>query len=106
MPWRNSGLIQEVLLALGTSVAVVMGLLAKIAHEVKSGERERFFTRRLWLDAPALVVMITMAAGVNVYFGLDGWPAAAIAGVCGWAGPRSIDLLLMAAADRVRGAKK
>jgi len=65
MPWRNSGLIQEVLLALGTSVAVVMGLLAKIAHEVKRGERERFFTRRLWLDAPALVVMITIAAGIK-----------------------------------------
>ena len=47
-----------------------------------------------------------MAAGVNVYFNLDGWPAAAIAGVCGWAGPRSIDLILMAVADRVRGDKK
>ncbi|HAO02950.1 MAG TPA: hypothetical protein DCQ42_14840 [Halomonas sp.] len=106
MPWRNTGLIQEVLLALGTSVAVVMGLLAKIAHEVKSGERERFFTRRLWLDAPALVVMITIAAGINLYFDLTGWPASAVAAVCGWAGPRSIDLMLLALADRVRGGKK
>lgn len=105
MPWRNSGWLQEAILALFTAGAVVMGLIAKIVHEVKTGEREQFLTRRLWLDVPALIVMIVVAAGLNVWLELEGWPATAVAVVCGWAGPRSIDILLMAVTDRVRGGK-
>tara|TARA_B100000700_G_scaffold189815_1_gene209190 strand:- start:52876 stop:53199 length:324 start_codon:yes stop_codon:yes gene_type:complete len=107
MPWRNDPeWLQEALLAIVTAGAVIMGLIAKIAAEVKSGEREKFLTPRLWLDLPALVVMVVLAAGINVWLDLSGWPATAVAVVCGWAGPRSIDVILMAAADRVRGGKR
>ena len=106
MPWRNSGWLQEALLAVTLGGAVLMGFIAKVASEIKSGERERFFTRRLLLDVPALIVMCVIAAGLNIWLDLEGWPATAVAVICGWAGPRSIDVILMAAADRVRGAKK
>lgn len=106
MPWKNSDLFQELALIVVMSWAVIMGFVAKVAAEVKSGERDKFFTRRLLLDLPALVVMCTVAAGLNVWLELDGWPATAVAVVCGWAGPRSIDIILMAVADRVRGSNK
>lgn len=105
MPWRNSGWLQEALLAVTLGWAVLMGFIAKVASEIKSGERERFFTRRLLLDVPALIVMCVIAAGLNIWFELDGWPATSVAVICGWAGPRSIDIILMAVADRVRGGK-
>ena len=106
MPWKNSDLFQELMLVIVMGWAVVMGFIAKIAAEVKSGERDKFFTRRLLLDLPALIVMCTVAAGLNVWFELDGWPATAVAVMCGWLGPRSIDIILMAVADRVRGGNK
>ncbi|RTR01953.1 hypothetical protein [Halomonas nitroreducens] len=105
MPWRNTGWLQDALLALSAGGAVMMGLLAKIAHEVKMGHRPRFFTRRLWLDVPALAAMVAVAAGINVYFELEGWPGSAVGVVCGWLGPRSIDVMLMAVAERVRGGR-
>lgn len=105
MPWRNSGWLQEALLAATLAGAVIMGFIAKVAAEIKSGERDKLFTKRLLLDVPALIVMCVIAAGLNIWFELDGWPATAVAVVCGWAGPRSIDIILMAVADRVRGAK-
>ncbi|SNY95555.1 hypothetical protein SAMN04488142_0056 [Halomonas sp. hl-4] len=83
-----------------------MGFIAKVASEIKTGERDKFLTKRLLLDVPALVVMCVIAAGLNVWLELDGWPSTGVAVICGWVGPRSIDIILMAAADRVRGAKK
>jgi len=117
MPWKDTSWWQslidllsiwweDALLAASMGVAVMIGLLSKIAHEVKVGQRRRFVTRRLWLDIPALVAMVSVAAGINVYFDLTGWPSSAVGVVCGWLGPRSIDVLLMAAADRVRGGKQ
>ena len=105
MPWRNTGWLQEALLAVTLAGAVFMGFIAKIAAEIKSGERDKFFTKRLLLDVPALIVMCVIAAGLNIWFGLDGWPSTSVAVVCGWAGPRSIDVMIMAFADRVRGGK-
>ena len=106
MPWRNSGWFQEALLAITLAGAVLMGFIAKITAEIKTGERDRFLTRRLMLDVPALVVMCVIAAGLNVWLELEGLPSTAVAVICGWLGPRSIDIILMAAADRVRGSKK
>lgn len=116
MPWKDGGFLSvlldwlshqrhDVTVALSAGVTVMIGLLAKIAHEVKHGHRNRFVTRRLWLDVPALAAMVSVAAGINVYFGLTGWPSSAVGVACGWLGPRSIDILLMAVADRVRGGK-
>ncbi|MGM0858647.1 MAG: hypothetical protein ACQEW0_16440 [Pseudomonadota bacterium] len=105
MPWRNSGWLQEALLAITLAGAVLMGFIAKITSEIKSGERDKFLTKRLLLDVPALIVMCVIAAGINLWLSLDGWPATAVAVVCGWVGPRGIDIILMAAADRVRGGK-
>lgn len=116
MPWKDSNLWQAILslvdaywedalLAISVGIAVMTGLLAKIASEVKAGHREHFVTRRLWLDIPALVAMVSVAAGLSVYFELDGWPSSAVGVICGWLGPRSIDIILGAVADRVRGNK-
>lgn len=116
MPWKDSSfwqaLIQagelwweDALLAVSAGFAVMVGLLSKIAHEVNSGQRRRFVTRRLWLDVPALIAMVSVAAGISVYFELSGWPSSAVGVVCGWLGPRSIDVMLMAVAERVRGGK-
>lgn len=116
MPWKDSSWWQvlietlsiwweDALLAVSVGIAVMIGLLSKIAHEVQSGQRRRFITRRLWLDIPALIAMVSVAAGISVYFDLDGWPSSAVGVVCGWLGPRSIDVILLAVADRVRGSK-
>ncbi len=116
MPWKDASWWQALLdtfsvwredavLAVSAGVAVMIGLLAKIAHEVQAGQRRRFITRRLWLDIPALIAMVSVSAGISVYFELDGWPSSAVGVICGWLGPRSIDIILMAVADRVRGNK-
>lgn len=116
MPWKDPGWLhalmesfaawwEDAILAVSAGVAVMIGLLSKIAHEVQSGHRRRFITRRLWLDVPALIAMVSIAAGISVYFNLDGWPSSAVGVACGWLGPRSIDIILMAVADRVRGSK-
>jgi len=116
MPWKDSGLWQSLIgtlgiwredafLAMSAGIAVMFGLLAKIAAEVESGHRRRFVTKRLWLDIPALIAMTSIAAGISVYFDLDGWPSSAVGVICGWLGPRSIDFLLIAVAERVRGRK-
>lgn len=116
MPWKDSSWWQaliewlsiwweDAILAISTGIAVMFGLLAKIASEVKSGHRPRFFTRRLWLDVPALLAMVMVAAGINVYFELEGWETSAVGVICGWAGLRSVDVILLAVADRVRGSK-
>lgn len=114
MPWKDPGWLQalidaaaiwweDAVIAFSSGIAVMLGLLAKISSEVKSGHRPRFFTRRLWLDVPAVVAMVAVAAGINVYFGLEGWVSSAVGVSCGWAGLRSIDIILLAVADRVRG---
>lgn len=114
MPWKDSGWWQaliewlsiwweDAILAVSAGFAVMIGLLAKIASEVQTGHRRRFITRRLWLDIPALVAMVSVAAGINVHFELTGWPSSAVGVACGWLGPRSIDVILMAVAERVRG---
>ncbi|WP_027967306.1 hypothetical protein [Halomonas halocynthiae] len=105
MPWRNSGLLQEMLLAFTLAGAVIMGFIAKIAAEIKSGEREKFFTRRLLLDVPAMAVMFAIAAGVSERYGLVGWQSTGVGMIAGYVGPRGIDIILMAVADRVRGGK-
>ncbi len=105
MPWRNSGFLQEIMLAITLAGAVIMGFVAKILAEIKSGERDRFFTRRLLLDVPAMVVMFAIAAGISERYGLVGWQSSGLGVIAGYVGPRSIAIMLMAVADRVRGGK-
>lgn len=106
MPWRNGpGFIQELMLLLGTAGVVAMGMLAKIAAEVRDGKRDKFLSAKLWLELPAILVMTLVATGINVWFGLDGWVGNAVAVVCGWSGPRAIDAMIGAIADRVRGGR-
>lgn len=106
MPWKDpNGWFQEMLVVLTFAGAVAIGFLARTVAEVKTGERDAFFTRRLILDIPALVVMSTIAAGINVWLELPHYPATAVSVVCGYLGPRAIDVLLLAMADRIRGGK-
>lgn len=111
MPWSNfpPGWLATILEVLRTSpfghgiqtflgafITVGVGLMAKIADEVKRGDRERFFSKRLFLDLPALVMMSLVSIGVSAYLSLSGPVAAALGAAMGYVGPRVVDAWLHA----------
>lgn len=109
MPWKDmppewlSALIEalrasEFLAGVKAFLAVLtaagVGVMAKVADEVKSGGRRKFFSRQLWLDVPALLMMATVAMGVAAYYDAPGPVSAGISVFLGYVGPRIIDVWL------------
>lgn len=95
MPWKNSPELWQIILGIAaTALSVSVGSMAKIAEEVKRGYRHKFFTKQLWLDVPALWVMIVLAWGIIEYYDLSGGAAAAVGAVFGYLGPRIMDAIV------------
>lgn len=111
MPWRNlppdwlAEKLDELILYLSILSAVALGMAAKVASEVKGGDREKILSSRLLLDVPAVLMMAAITYGIAEYFGLRAGSAGAVGAVLGYLGPRAAHLLINALADRVRGGK-
>ena len=101
MPWKNDpgwltelfskANMQGLLTFVFALFASGVGAMAKIADEVKSGERRKFFSRSLWLEIPSLVMAALATIALAAWLEL---PAAVTGGVgtwMGWAGPKAAD---------------
>lgn len=75
-------------------VASGVGVVAKIAGEVKNGERRKFFSVQLWLDVPTLFMAAIMTVGLATYYDMPGEVSGAVGVVFGYAGPRIVDAWL------------
>ena len=109
MPWKNMppGWLADLIEALRDSeflagvkaflaalAAAGVGVMAKVADEVKSGGRRKFFSSQLWLDVPTLLMTATITVGVAAYYDLPGPVTAGVSVFLGYAGPRIIDVWL------------
>ena len=86
---------QGMLAFLGTIITAGVGLMAKVADEVKTGDRRKFFSKALWLELPVLLMMAIVAIGVAAYYDLPGPVAGGISTVFGYAGPKIVDSLFL-----------
>ncbi len=92
MDWRNPSEVgQLVALALSTAGGVLVGTLTRIFDQVREGQRERFFTRRLLVDGLGCLFIILVCLGVAEYFQLQTFATVAVSVLLGRAGPPAID---------------
>lgn len=102
MPWRNlpewithlPDWLQWMAGFLAMLGAAGVGAMAKIADDVKSGDRDRFWTRKLFLEVPAVGMMALIGWGLADYFGLSSGQSVALGAFLGWAGPKTIEALI------------
>lgn len=102
MPWRNipewlahsPEWIRWVLGFVSMLLAAGVGTMAKIADDVKSGSRDAFWTRKLYLEVPAVGMMALVGWGVAEHYGMGVGPAGALGAVLGWVGPKTVEALL------------
>lgn len=109
MPWKNMppewlavvldalrhNEFAQGLVAFFTAVfAAGVGIMARVAEEVKSGDRDKFFTKRLWLELPALLLVAIVTVGITAYYDLPGPVAAGVSVVFGFVGPKLADAWL------------
>lgn len=112
MPWQqNPGSFLETMhLLIVTCGAVVLGTFSRIIEQLQSGERARFWSRRLLIDAVGVVVMVLISVGISEYYDLGRWAHAALAVGLGKVGSRAFDLLIEALMYRIKrgvpGAQK
>lgn len=103
MPWRNlpewiSHSPEWFKLALGflaMLAAAGVGAMAKIADDIKTGERERFWSKKLFLDLPAWVLMTLVAIGLSEHYELSNAVGIGLGSFLGWAGPRVLDTVIL-----------
>lgn len=93
MPWKNTppDWIQAALLLLSTALAVSIGTVVRIMDQVREGERSKFWSRRLFVDAIGTVFMILVSAGIAEHLELGLIAACALAAILGRGGPPLID---------------
>lgn len=95
MPWKSGpDFWQTILGLLAMACATASGAIAKIADDVKNGDRPKFWSRQLWLDLPAVVMMAILAVSTTLYYGLSPGVGAGIGTVLGWVGPRIVDMVI------------
>lgn len=95
VPWRNGPDFWQFIQALAAMlIATAAGAIAKIADDVKTGNRKKFWSRQLWLDIPAVLMMMFIAWGVAEQYDLAPGVGAALGSLLGWAGPRAVDVVL------------
>lgn len=111
MPWKQlppdwiAAKLDQLLFFLGVLIAVTIGMVAKVAAEVRDGHRDKMLSKRWLLDMPSLLMMVIVAYGIASYYELPAPAAGSLGAVLGHAGPRIIYLGLHAALDRVRGVR-
>lgn len=85
---------QFIMSFLAMAIAAAIGATAKIADDIKSGDRTHFWTPKLWLDFPAVLMMALVAVSLAEYFDLTAGIAAGLGVTLGWAGPRIVDVFI------------
>lgn len=111
MPWKHlppdwwAEKLDKLILLASMISAVMLGMITKVAAEVRDGDRDKILSRRLLLDAPAVLMMGAITYGIAEYFGLRAGSAGAVGAVLGYLGPRATYLLIDALAHRIRGGK-
>lgn len=107
MPWRqNPGdILATIQLLLSTLGAVLVGAVSRVLEQIQSGEREKFWSRRLITDIVGVVVMVLISVGISEYYDFGRWAHGALAVGLGRLGAPTFDLLVEALLARVRGAK-
>ena len=102
MPWRNfpewiANLPQwlQVMVGFLTMLfAAGMGAMAKIADDVKSGNRDKFWTRALFLEVPAVGMMALIGWGLAEHYSLGSGASVGIGAFLGWVGPKAAEVVL------------
>lgn len=74
--------------------AAMVGAMAKIADDVKSGHRERFWTIKLFLEIPAVGMMALIGWGLAEYYTLSSGASVALGAFLGWAGPKTVEAII------------
>jgi hypothetical protein len=74
--------------------AAGMGAMAKIADDVKSGNRDRFWTKKLFLEVPAVGMMALIGWGVAEHYGMGVGASVALGSFLGWAGPKTVEAII------------
>ncbi len=72
----------------------MVGTMAKIADDVKSGDRDRFWTRKLLLEIPAVGMMTLIGWGLASYFDLSSGGSVALGAFLGWGGPKTVEAFI------------
>ena len=89
--------------AIGGSIGfMLMALLTRLLWHwrlVQMGHRH-FWSRELVWEVPTAIFMGVLAGGIVSHFDLSGSEGYAIAGVCGWLGPRGMEVLLTRLVER------
>ena len=83
----------------GLAPAALLARLLWHWRWVQLGHR-RFWSRELFWEVPTAIFMGVLAGGLVSYFELGAPEGFAIAGVCGWLGPRGMEVLLTRLVDR------
>ncbi|MBZ0330560.1 phage holin family protein [Halomonas sp. ANAO-440] len=73
---------------------VAAGVATKIATDVRRGDRRKFWSSQLWLDLPALVMMVALARAVASHYELQPEVAGGLGALFGYMGPRIVDVFL------------
>lgn len=95
VPWKNDPDLFQFLVGLLTMlITTAAGAIAKVADDVKNGNRRKFWSKQLWLDVPAVVMMAILAASFAEYANLPTGIGAGVGAIFGWAGPRTVDVLI------------
>lgn len=85
--------------AAGLSLAALLARLLWHWRLVQMGHR-RFWSRELFWEVPTAIFMGVIAGGLVSHFELGAAEGFAIAGVCGWLGPRGLEVLLARLVER------
>lgn len=95
MPWKDHPeFVQTVLAFFAMIGAAGVGIMAKIADDVKNGDRPRFWSKELLLEVPALVMMGFVGLAIADYYTLSIGQAVGVSTALGWIGPKSVDVIV------------
>lgn len=104
MPWRNlpewmthlPDWLQWAAGLLAMLGAILLGALAKIADDVKSGDRRKFWSKQMWLELPALGMMTLVGWGLTEHYSLGSGASVVLGAVLGWSGPKVLEAIIEA----------
>lgn len=102
MPWRSfpewlahaPDWVQWAMASLTGVIAAGVGVMSKIADDVKRGHRDQFWTAKLLLEIPTVFMMALVGWGVSEFYGLSYGQSAGITTTLGWVGPKALDTAL------------
>lgn len=85
---------------IGPAIGAAMGVLMRHSQLVQAGQRP-FWSVRLLYEVPTVIGMAIIGGGLGAYLSLPELASWAVAGLLACYGPRSIDVLVRAAAAKL-----